>query len=214
MSNPFDALTEKVYPTLVDDEPPSYEEVVKPTDTKTETDDLALVLKAADFAARRHRQQKRKDLKQTPYINHPVGVAHILTDIGDVKDTVTLVAALLHDTVEDTKTTIEEIEWEFGTEVRSIVAELTEDKTLPREQRKKIAVDKADQLSSKARVIQLADKLYNLRDLERAIPIGWSKGHVREYVDWSRELVQKIRNTNEAIEAELDDTINRFLAKR
>ncbi|KAI6208280.1 HD domain protein [Aphelenchoides besseyi] len=209
MSNPFDALTEKVYPTLVDDDPPAYEEVVKPTVTMTETDDLALVLKAADFAARRHRLQKRKDVKQTPYINHPIGMSctHSYRHWRRTRS-----PALLHDTVEDTKTTEEEIEREFGAEVRSIVTELTEDKTLPREQRKKIAVEKADQLSSKARVIQLADKLYNLRDLERATLFGWR--HVREYVDWSRELVQKIRNTNEAIEAELDDTINRFLAKR
>jgi guanosine-3',5'-bis(diphosphate) 3'-pyrophosphohydrolase len=98
------------------------------------------LLKAANFAAKKHRNQRRKDSARTPYINHPIGVANILTEEGDVDDIATLQAALLHDTVEDTDTTLEEIEQIFGEEVRKIVDEVTDDKRLPYEERKRLQV--------------------------------------------------------------------------
>ncbi|KAK6015571.1 HD domain protein [Ostertagia ostertagi] len=142
-------------------------------------EDLALVVKAADLAARRHRHQKRKDHAGTPYVNHPIGVAYILTNEAKVFDAVTLAAALLHDTVEDTKTTLEEIKREFGEE---------------------------------AKLVHLADKLYNLRDLERQTPVGWDRRRVKEYFRWSKEVIAGMKGTNEYLEMTLDDLINKHLA--
>ena len=135
---------------------------------------FADLLKAADFAAKKHRDQRRKDSAMSPYINHPIGVAHILTDEGGVTDLAVLQAALLHDTVEDTDTSFEEIEEHFGREVRDLVAEVTDDKRLPYAERKRLQIVNAPKKSPKAKLVKLADKLYNLRDLSRETPRGWS----------------------------------------
>lgn len=102
---------------------------------------FADLLKAADFAAKKHKNQRRKDSEQSPYINHPIGVAHILTEEGGVKDVSVLITALLHDTVEDTDTSFEEIELHFGREVADLVAEVTDDKSLPYGERKRLQVE-------------------------------------------------------------------------
>src|SRR4051794_38560648 len=102
----------------------------------TKQTDLALVLKAAEFAAEKHRMQRRKDVDASPYINHPLALANILISEGHVEDPDVLVAALLHDTVEDTDTTTDELEQEFGKRIAEIVAEVTDDKSLPKEERK------------------------------------------------------------------------------
>ncbi|XGW23570.1 hypothetical protein V3C99_005639 [Haemonchus contortus] len=175
-------------------------------------EDLALVVKASDFAARRHRNQKRKDLTGTPYINHPIGVAYILTNEAKVFDAATLAAAMLHDTVEDTKTTLEEIKEEFGQEVHDIVKECTDDKSLPKDVRKKAQIENAPKHSHKAKLVHLADKLYNLRDIERQTPIGWDRRRVKEYFKWSKEVIAGMKGTNENLEMTLDDLINKHLA--
>lgn len=131
---------------------------------------LASVMKAADFAARKHRDQRRKDPQKTPYINHPIGVANILINEGDIDDPVVLQAALLHDTVEDTDTTLDEIEEHFGTKVRGIVDEVSDDKDLSKQERKRLQVVHAPHKSREAKLVKLADKLYNLRDLHRVVP--------------------------------------------
>uniref|UniRef100_A0A4X2KAS1 Guanosine-3',5'-bis(diphosphate) 3'-pyrophosphohydrolase MESH1 n=1 Tax=Vombatus ursinus TaxID=29139 RepID=A0A4X2KAS1_VOMUR len=134
--------------------------------------DAALLLEAADFAARKHRKQRRKDPEETPYINHPIGVARILTHEAGVTDITVLQAALLHDTVEDTNTTLEEVEEHFGAEVRGIVDEVTDNKALPKLERKRLQVENASHSSQGAKLVKLADKLYNLRDLNRRTPKG------------------------------------------
>uniref|UniRef100_A0A8C8VN64 Guanosine-3',5'-bis(diphosphate) 3'-pyrophosphohydrolase MESH1 n=1 Tax=Pelusios castaneus TaxID=367368 RepID=A0A8C8VN64_9SAUR len=134
--------------------------------------DVARLLEAADFAARKHRQQRRKDPEGTPYINHPIGVARILSREAGVTDIAVLQAALLHDTVEDTGTTFSEIEEHFGEEVRQIVEEVTDDKLLPKMERKRLQIERAPQSSRGAKLVKLADKLYNLRDLNRSTPAG------------------------------------------
>ncbi|CAD5209199.1 unnamed protein product [Bursaphelenchus xylophilus] len=174
---------------------------------------IALLVKATDLAARRHRFQKRKDARQTPYINHPIGTAYLLTSVGKITDPVVLAAAMLHDTVEDTKTTLEEIKAEFGEEIYTIVNECTDDKSLPKEKRKQLQVEHAEGICHKAKLVKLADKLYNLRDLERATPVGWSKSRVKEYFLWARDVISKLKGTNEALEIALDDVINTNLAK-
>ncbi|EJW87054.1 HD domain-containing protein [Wuchereria bancrofti] len=175
--------------------------------------DVCVVVKACNFAAERHRLQRRKDALQTPYINHPIGVAHILSSEVGVTDSATIAAALLHDTVEDTSTTFQEISSLFGEEISQIVQECTDDKSLPASVRKQLQIENAVKHSHKAKLIHLADKLHNLRDLERETPVGWSAQRVKEYFIWSKAIVSELKGTNEALEVALDDVINRYLYK-
>ncbi|XP_035210670.1 guanosine-3',5'-bis(diphosphate) 3'-pyrophosphohydrolase MESH1-like isoform X2 [Stegodyphus dumicola] len=166
-------------------------------------DNMCSVIKAANFAAIKHRKQKRKDIEETPYINHPIGVANILTSEGGICDPVVLQAALLHDTVEDTATTLEEIEEHFGAAVRNIVAEVTDDKSLPYGIRKQMQIEKAKKCSYEAKLVKLADKLYNLRDLQKSTPIGWTNRRVEEYFLWAAEVVKNLQGTHSKLEDEL-----------
>lgn len=161
--------------------------------------------KCLNFAAMKHREQRRKDPEKTPYINHPIGVAYILSSEGDVTDLEVLMAAVLHDTVEDTETTFEEIEENFGVEIRKIVAEVTDDKNLPKMERKRLQIEHALHVSPNAKLVKLADKLYNLRDLQRSAPEGWTKKRCDEYFIWAKKVVDNLRGTNSKLEKALDD---------
>ena len=112
---------------------------------------LALVLDAASFAADRHRPQRRKDVDASPYINHPLALARILALEAGVSDPQVIAAALLHDTIEDTETSLEELETRFGALVARIVAEVTDDKSKPKAERKRLQVEKAATKSSEAK---------------------------------------------------------------
>ncbi|XP_045019758.1 guanosine-3',5'-bis(diphosphate) 3'-pyrophosphohydrolase MESH1 isoform X1 [Bubalus bubalis] len=153
--------------------------------------EVAQLLEAADFAARKHQRQRRKDPEGTPYINHPIGVARILTHEAGITDIVVLQAALLHDTVEDTDTTLDEVELHFGDQVRRLVEEVTDDKTLPKLERKRLQVEHAPQSSPGAKLVKLADKLYNLRDLNRCTPEGsytWNQSCLPGHLVWNWPL--------------------------
>ncbi|XP_027601249.1 guanosine-3',5'-bis(diphosphate) 3'-pyrophosphohydrolase MESH1 [Pipra filicauda] len=165
--------------------------------------DVARLLEAADFAARKHKEQRRKDPEGTPFINHPIGVARILAHEAGVTDIVVLQAALLHDTVEDTDTTLSEIEELFGVDVRRVVEEVTDDKMLPKMERKRLQVERAPGCSPRAKLVQLADKLYNLRDLNRCTPQGWSAERVQEYFRWAALVVSGLRGTSAPLEGAL-----------
>ncbi|CAL1603018.1 unnamed protein product [Knipowitschia caucasica] len=165
--------------------------------------DCALLLEAANFAAEKHRKQRRKDTEQTPYINHPIGVARILSHEAGVTDVCVLQAALLHDTVEDTDTSLSELESCFGPVVSRIVAEVTDDKTLPKHERKRLQVEHARHCSHQAKLVKLADKLYNLRDLDRSTPVGWTEQRVHEYFVWANEVVTELRGTSPELETQL-----------
>ncbi|KAM6195791.1 guanosine-3',5'-bis(diphosphate) 3'-pyrophosphohydrolase MESH1 [Sarcoramphus papa] len=165
--------------------------------------EAALLLEAADFAAGKHKEQRRKDPEGTPFINHPIGVARILAHEAGVTDIVVLQAALLHDTVEDTDATFSEIEERFGEEVRRVVEEVTDDKTLPKTERKRLQVERAPGSSPRAKLVKLADKLYNLRDLNRCTPQGWSSERVQEYFQWASRVVAGLRGTSPPLEAAL-----------
>ncbi|KAM9366623.1 guanosine-3',5'-bis(diphosphate) 3'-pyrophosphohydrolase MESH1 isoform 1-T1 [Symphorus nematophorus] len=167
--------------------------------------DAVLLLETVNFAAEKHRNQRRKDAEQTPYINHPIGVARILSHEGGVTDIEVLQAALLHDTVEDTDTSPAELEAKFGTIVARIVQEVTDDKSLPKQERKRQQVEHAPHCSRQAKLVKLADKLYNLRDLNRCTPVGWSAERVQEYFVWASEVVKGLRGTNSALEEKLDE---------
>lgn len=166
---------------------------------------LSIVIRCVNFAARKHTKQRRKDADGTPYINHPIGVANILVQEANVYDPIVIVAALLHDTVEDTDTTFEEIEEEFGYATRCVVEAVTDDKTLPKDQRKLLQVKNTSKLSDKAKLVVMADKLYNLRDLQKATPVGWSFSRIQEYVQWSKAVVTGCRGINDNLDSALDE---------
>ena len=166
--------------------------------------DIQLILKAASFAAEKHRMQRRKDVEASPYINHPLALADIISNEGGVDDVVTICAALLHDTVEDTETSIEELEREFGKEISLVVDEVTDDKTLPKLERKRLQIEHAATSSYKAKMVKLADKICNLRDVAACPPEGWSLERKREYFDWSKAVIEQLRGTNVALEQLFD----------
>ena len=168
------------------------------------TADLALFMEAASFAADRHRLQRRKDAEASPYINHPLSLANVLTGEGRVTDATVIVAALLHDTVEDTETSLDEIAARFGAEVAAIVAEVTDDKTLDMAERTRLQVVKAGSKSERAKLVKLADKICNLRDIAATPPAHWSAERRAEYLRWSREVVAGLRGTNASLEAAFD----------
>jgi len=164
-------------------------------------DNISLIFKALSFSADKHQHQRRKNEDATPYINHLITVGHILTDIGDVHDIPTLIAGILHDTLEDTDTAPVELEREFGAQVRSIVEEVTDDKSLPKQVRKQLQIEHASGASFEARCVKLADKIANLQDLADSPPATWSLQRKIEYVDWSEAVVHELRGTNAKLEA-------------
>jgi len=165
---------------------------------------LAELIECVNFATLKHRNQRRMDVDATPYINHPIGVARILTAEGGVKDLIVLQAALLHDTVEDTDTSFEELEEKFGKAVTAIVREVTDDKKLPRDERKRLQIVHSSHCSHEAKLVKLADKLYNLRDLCRSTPVGWTPERVHEYFQWAKKVVDGLKGACPALEAELN----------
>jgi len=162
--------------------------------------DPTLLMKALSFAANKHRSQFRKGSEPIPYINHPIAVADLIVRTGKIHDEATLAAALLHDTVEDTDTTLDDLEAEFGPEISKLVAELTDDKKLPKEERKRLQIEHAPSLSRRARIVKLADKICNLRDVVQDPPAGWPLKRKQEYFDWAKSVVEKIPRTNPNLE--------------
>lgn len=166
--------------------------------------DLSMILKAAKFAADKHRTQRRKGRDASPYINHPIDVAEMLWRVGRVRDVNTLVAALLHDTIEDTNATAADIEAEFGDAVAALVLEVSDDTTLPKAVRKHLQIEHAPQLSSGAKQIKLADKISNVRDILHAPPAGWSLERRLEYLDWADQVVAGLRGANRQLADDYD----------
>jgi len=147
------------------------------------------LLAAIAFAATKHRNQRRKDAEASPYINHPLQLAHVLATEGGVSDLKTLMAAVLHDTVEDTETSYEELREHFGQAVADVVMEVTDDTSLPKAERKRRQVEHAPHMSKRAALVKLADKTCNLRDVAHHPPAGWPLRRKREYFDWAKEVV-------------------------
>ena len=166
--------------------------------------DLGLVLRATAFAAHKHRDQRRKDARATPYINHPIALAEVLHTDGGVRDPVVVAAALLHDTIEDTQTTYDELRGLFGDEVADTVVELTDTKFLGKEARKRLQVVKAGKASDAAKQVKLADKICNLRDILASPPASWSLARRQKYFDWAKEVVDELRGANARLERVFD----------
>ncbi len=163
----------------------------------------ARLLSALHFAADKHRDQRRKGENSSPYINHPIVVAETLSRHG-VTDSVTLQAAILHDTLEDTETTPQELERHFGAQVRDVVLEVTDDHALPKRQRKEAQVTNAASLSHRAKLVRIADKISNVHDVLHAPPTDWSVDWRLGYVEWTERVMTGCRGTHAALEAHYD----------
>lgn len=167
---------------------------------------LQKIMAAASFAAQKHAQQKRKGALGEPYINHLLEVAELVAASSDVLDTNLVIAALLHDTVEDTGVTLQELENSFGSDVASLVAEVTDDKSLPKETRKKLQVETAHKKSNRAQTLKIADKISNLRSILTSPPVNWNLERKQQYFEWARQVISGIQEPNPYLKAEFDKT--------
>ena len=163
-------------------------------------DNNELIAKALRFSTEKHKNQTRQDEDRTPYIVHPIAVKHILSEMGGVEDVEILAAALLHDTLEDTPTTREELIENFGQRVCSLVEEVSDDKTLPKQTRKDLQIEHAPQLSEGAVLIKLGDKISNVTDIAHTPPTNWNRSRCLEYLNWAEEVILNCPKVNTAIE--------------
>lgn len=170
---------------------------------------LGDLLKSIEFAAAKHRLQRRKDTDATPYINHPIALATLLAVEHGISDVNVLCAAVLHDTLEDTQTTAEEIAALLNSAVADLVLEVTDNKALPKAERKQRQIDKAAQLSRNAKLIKLADFCCNLTDLLQRPPQDWPLARKQGYFDWVTQVAAGLRGTHAALEARLDALLAR-----
>jgi GTP diphosphokinase / guanosine-3',5'-bis(diphosphate) 3'-diphosphatase len=166
---------------------------------------IALLVKAYAFSAARHNGQTRKDAAHTPYVNHPIQVAQLLSEVAGVEDPEVLMAAVLHDTVEDTGVTEAEIARDFGPRVASLVAECTDDKSLPQAERKRLQVEHASHKTNDARLIKLADKITNVSDIIHA---QWPVERKRAYLEWAAQVAVGLHGVNAALDARFDSALN------
>ena len=160
---------------------------------------------ALAFAARKHCHQRRKDVAASPYINHPIALANVLANEAGIDDEYVLIAAILHDTLEDTETTKEELAQKFGEEIAGIVCEVSDNNDLPKAERKRLQVERAGLLTHRARLVRLADKICNLRDIAASPPAGWPLERQRAYYDWARSVIDGMRGTHPLLEKLFDE---------
>jgi (p)ppGpp synthase/HD superfamily hydrolase len=166
---------------------------------------LIAVMRAADFAAKRHTNQRRKGAAQEPYVNHLLEVASLVTEATDGTDMNAIIAALLHDAIEDQGVTEETIADEFGKQVADIVLEVTDDKSLPKAERKRKQVESAAKKSREARLIKLADKTSNVRAVANSPAPDWSIERRHEYIEWAKSVVAGVRGSSPWLEQQFDD---------
>ncbi|CCB88664.1 HD domain-containing protein [Simkania negevensis] len=173
--------------------------------------DLQRLLAAVEFAADKHQFQIRKDAEKTPYIIHPLGVAQLTLELGELKDPDALIAALLHDTIEDTETTPEEVEQLFGPHVLALVLDLTKPAGLKGEACKLAQIAHAPHMHEQAKIIKLADRYYNMCDLANII---WDQKSIDAYILWGAKLAQVLRGTSPQLEKAIDDKVTEHFQSR
>ncbi len=169
--------------------------------------DIETLLKALKFASEKHQKQRRKSGEDEPYINHPIAVAEILCRVGKIESTDLLVAAVLHDTIEDTNTQAKEIEEQFGSKVLELVRECTDDKSLPKVERKQLQIEHACHMSEGAKLIKIADKTHNIQCIYTHPPKDWSWERRKEYLDWSEKVVDGLKGVNSELDALYFETL-------
>jgi GTP diphosphokinase / guanosine-3',5'-bis(diphosphate) 3'-diphosphatase len=169
--------------------------------------ELVSVLDAAEFAARVHQNQRRKGRANRPYIGHCIEVASILASVGKVEDANVIIAGLLHDVVEDTDTTNEDLRTRFGDIVADLVAEVTDDRALKKKDRKQLQIEHAPSLSPGARLIKVADKISNVREIASDPPRKWGVGRQRKYFDWAESVVNAMGIVDPEMRLVFDKTL-------
>ena len=172
---------------------------------KITVEDISLILKAIRFSAHKHRNQRRTDKSASPYINHPIAVAEVLWTIGEVHDINTITAAILHYTIKHTKTSLEELEAEFGKGIASIAREMTDDERLPKPVRKSLQGKEAEGIATSVRQIIIAEKISNVQTIINSPPANWSQDKRREYIGWTEEVITAFRGTNEKLGQHFDE---------
>ncbi len=181
--------------------------VLKESAEKEKHNLISLLFKALVFSAEKHSKQRRKDIEESPYINHPIALANILAQRW-VTDENVLCAAILHDTLEDTETTVEELKNNFGEKITSIVLEVSDDKSLEKEVRKQMQIEHAASLSHEAKLVKLADKIANITDIINTPPAKWTKERKQDYFAWAKAVVANLRGSHQGLEKDFDDLIN------
>ena len=171
------------------------------------------LLEALAFAVDRHRFHRRKDRRLSPYVHHLIDVLNLLWQIGGIREEDLLIAGVLHDVIEDTNTTPEEIEATFGAKVLAYVLEVSDDKSQPQAMRKRLQVLTARSKSVGAKHLQLADKIANLQDLNLRPPVGWTVTRRHAYANWAQEVIAPIRGTNESLENLFEEVVQAVLAQ-
>ena len=171
-------------------------------------DDLKMLLKALAFAAHKHRDQRRRNTDASPYINHPISLADILCNEGHVTDVNVICGAILHDTVEDTEATEDELHALFGDDINGIVMDVTDDKSLDKEARKQQQIEHAAHIRTGAKLVKLADKISNLRDVAPDPPAGWSLQRRQAYFDWAKCVIDRLRGVHAPLETIFDETFS------
>src|SRR5258706_2730604 len=171
---------------------------------KRARDRMDQFLEVLAFSAYKHRAQRRKARHASAYINHPIALARVLHNEGEISDSATLCAAILHDTVEDTQTTRTELARKFGAAIADVVMEVTDNKRLRKHTRKRLQIEHAPHLSRRAKLVKLADKICNLRDLRDHPPVGWSRSRKRQYFDWAKRVVDGLRGVHQGLERVFD----------
>ena len=169
--------------------------------------ELVLLVEAADFAARKHVAQRRKSEAAEPYVNHLAEVAAMLAEATDGEDPVLVMGGLLHDTIEDTATTYQELAERFGEKVASLVQEVSDDKSLPKAERKRLQIEETPSKSRRARLLKIADKTSNVRALIQSPPKDWSIERLRDYALWAEAVVKSCRGLNPKLEEGFDEAL-------
>ena len=175
---------------------------------------LGSFVKAIAFAAEKHRNQRRKDADASPYINHPIALANLLANEGGVSDATVLCAAVLHETIEDTETSEDELTAAFGSKVSPVVLEVTDDKLLEKHVRKQRQIEHAPHISTEAKLVKLADKICNPRDIRASPPAIWSAERKQAYFDWANKVVAGVRGVHPSLEAVFDGLVARHAELR
>lgn len=163
---------------------------------------MRLVVRAAEFAARAHCRHRRKDVDETPYINHLTHVAFLLAEAGC--DAALVAAGYLHDTIEDVDVSYETLHTEFGADVAELVLAVTDDRTLRWQEQKQAQIDRAPRSTPRLAALKLADKISNLCSLRDTPPHGWDQREIRKYVDWAHEVVTRLPAPNAMLMAEYE----------
>ncbi|NOQ24273.1 MAG: HD domain-containing protein [Bacteroidales bacterium] len=173
-----------------------------------------VIIDAVSFAAERHKNQARKGLGKIPYINHPIQVAKLLSDFGEENDEL-IISALLHDVIEDTTKDEKEIKElsniilnKFGEIVLLIVLEVSDNKSLPVEERKRLQIVHTPTLSDSAKKLKIADKICNILDIKNDPPVNWTVERKLKYLDWSKQVVSGAKGLNEKLDQHFDQVYN------